>query len=96
MEKPALPTGTPVLAERVQDLDLAERVERALQATSYGALRGLEVTVQAGLVILRGGIPSYYLKQMAQTTVLSVPGVHQLRNDLEVHQSGGYLRRPCP
>jgi osmotically-inducible protein OsmY len=67
-----------------EDLCLAERVERALRATGYGPLRGIEVTVHARLVILGGRVPSYYLKQVAQTTALAVPGARQVRNDLDV------------
>ena len=66
------------------EVRLAERVERALRAAGYGPLRGIEVTAQARLVILCGRVPSYYLKQIAQTTALAVPGALQVRNDLDV------------
>jgi osmotically-inducible protein OsmY len=73
-----------LLAQGLEDLRLAERVERALRATGYGPLRGIEVTVHARLVILAGRVPSYYLKQVAQTTALSVTGAQQVHNNLEV------------
>ena len=72
------------LQQRKEDLCLAERVERALRATGCGPLRGVEVTVHARLVILGGRVPSYYLKQVAQTTALAVLGARHLRNDLDV------------
>jgi osmotically-inducible protein OsmY len=87
-----LPTGeqmnadgaaTP-LTHRVVDLDLAARVGCALRATGYAPLRGVEVTVHARLVILRGQVPSYHLFQVAQATALAVPGAQEVRNDLEV------------
>jgi osmotically-inducible protein OsmY len=74
----------PLLMPSVEDLRLAERVERALRATGYGPLRGIQVRVQARLVILGGRVPSYYLKQVAQAAALAVPGAHQVRNDVEV------------
>jgi osmotically-inducible protein OsmY len=77
-------TSSRLLEQRVEDLDLAERVERALGATGYGSLRGIAVTVHGQLVILGGQVPSYYLKQVAQAAALSVPGVDQIRNELEV------------
>ncbi len=77
-----------LLTQCVEDLDLAERVGRALRATGYGPLRDLEVTVRTGLVILEGRAPSYYLKQVAQATALTVPGVDRVRNDLEVGRPG--------
>jgi osmotically-inducible protein OsmY len=67
-----------------EDLRPDEAVERALRATGYRPLRGIRVTVEGRLVILRGRVPSYYLKQVAQTTAMAVPGVVQVRNDLEV------------
>jgi osmotically-inducible protein OsmY len=77
--------GTALLLRQSQeDLRLAQRVERALGATGCGPLRGIEVTVQARLVILVGRIPSYHLKQVAQATALAVPGARQVRNDLDV------------
>jgi osmotically-inducible protein OsmY len=77
-----------LLAQGLEDLRLAERVQRALRATGYLPLRGIDVIVQARLVILAGRVPSYYLKQVAQTTVLAVPGAEKVRNGLEVGLPG--------
>jgi osmotically-inducible protein OsmY len=77
--------GTDLLRGQSQeDVCLAERVERALRATGYGPLRDIQVAVQPRLVILGGRVPSYHLKQVAQTTALTVLGAHQVRNDLDV------------
>ena len=77
--------GTALLRQRSQeDLCLAQRVERALRATGYGPLRDIGVTVHERLVILSGRVPSYHLKQIAQTTALTVPGAHHVRNELDV------------
>jgi osmotically-inducible protein OsmY len=77
--------GTALLLQQSQeDCRLAERVERALRATGYGALRGIKVTVHARYIILGGRVPSYYLKQVAQATALAVPGARHVRNDLDV------------
>jgi osmotically-inducible protein OsmY len=73
-----------LLGQSLESLRLAERVQRALCATGHMPLRGIEVTVQARLVILAGRVPSYFLKQVAQATALAVPGAQQVRNDLEV------------
>lgn len=76
------PVGDEIGAQ--EDLHLARRVECALRATGYGALRYIEVAVQDRVAILKGRVPSYYLKQAAQTAALAVPGIHQIHNDLEV------------
>jgi len=83
-EMDALQTTTPRQAQSLEDLRLAERLERALHETGYAALRAIEVSVNARIVILVGRVPSYYLKQIAQATALAVPGAHQIRNDLDV------------
>jgi osmotically-inducible protein OsmY len=78
------PATAQFLAQHLEDLRLAERVECALRATGYTPLRAIQVAVQARLVRLAGRVPSYYLKQVAQTTALAAPGAHQVRNDLDV------------
>jgi osmotically-inducible protein OsmY len=37
-----------------------------------------------GVIFLRGWLPSFYQKQLAQEAVASVPGVTQVVNDTEV------------
>ncbi|NUQ64461.1 MAG: BON domain-containing protein [Pirellulales bacterium] len=37
-----------------------------------------------GRLVLRGRLPSYYLKQLAQTAVARLPGVEQVLNETEV------------
>jgi osmotically-inducible protein OsmY len=63
---------------------LAERVERALRATGYPALRTIDVSVRGRLVVLQGRVPSYYMKQMAQAIAMAIPAVQELRNDVDV------------
>jgi osmotically-inducible protein OsmY len=86
-EKDDLEKTSRLLAESLDDLRLAERVARALHASGYGPLRGIAVTTHRRLVTLEGRVPSYYLKQIAQSTALSVPGVDQVRNELRVGAS---------
>jgi len=71
-------------AQSLENFRLAERIECALRATGYGSLRGVTVSVSARVVILLGQVPSYYLKQLAQATVLAVPGAYQIHNGLDV------------
>jgi osmotically-inducible protein OsmY len=83
--------GQPAALEAAQlpmDHGLAERVGRVLNATGYSPLRAIEVSIHSQLVILRGRVPSYYMKQLAQAAVLDVPGVRALRNDVQVCRRG--------
>lgn len=76
---------TPALTQCSDDHLMAERVERALRATGYRVLCDVAVCVKAGTTVFLGGrVSSFYLKQIAQATALAVPGVHQVRNNLEV------------
>lgn len=75
--------GSSALAESL-DPSLTERIERALQGTGFSALRAITVNVRDQLVILSGRVHSYHVKQIAQATILRVPGTQQIRNDLEV------------
>jgi len=85
-ERDALQATAPLLTQSQEDHGLAERIERALRATGYGALRTVRVSVNAGVVLLGGRVSSYYLKQVAQATALAVAGAHQIRNGLDVVQ----------
>ena len=75
-------------SERPRDgVDLVELVSDArvaLRKTGHGWLRQIVVLIEAEVIVLRGKVPSFYLKQMAQATVMGVPGVELLRNELEV------------
>jgi osmotically-inducible protein OsmY len=63
---------------------LAVRVEQAIRATGYPALRNVEVCERQAVVVLAGPVPTYYLKQVAQAASLTVAGVGHVQNDLEV------------
>lgn len=78
-----LPAVSRTIASR-EDL-LVERVSEALDRCGYGQLRRVRVTVRpTGRVQLEGRVSSFYLKQVAQTAALSVPGVMRVNNDLQV------------
>ena len=66
------------------DIRLAESVQHCLRMSGYAPLININVFVVARLAILQGRVPSYYLKQLAQTVALSVPGIDGVRNGLEV------------
>jgi hypothetical protein len=55
-----------------------------VRATGYPSLRAIEVAACECFVILRGRVPSYYMKQIAQATAAAVPGVRELCNDMDV------------
>ena len=63
------------------NVSLIESIRSSLVPTGYLQLQNLDVLLQNGSV-LRGRISSYYLKQVAQTAVMTVKGVHHVLNNL--------------
>ena len=59
--------------------------EWGLRRSRYPALRAVSCDYQDGVLVLRGRLPSYYLKQMAQEVVgHQVQGVSRLDNQIQV------------
>jgi hypothetical protein len=65
-----------------------ELAERALRSSPYLALRNVTCDGQDGVLVLRGCLPTYYLKQVAQAVVARVDGVGQIVNEVEVVTAG--------
>ena len=78
---PALnPTSTePATEPQPAPADLAEQ---RLRSNPYLALKSLSCDCQDGVLVLRGCLPSYYLKQVAQEVVASEP---RARLEVDVH-----------
>ena len=55
-----------------------EMVERCLRSNSYLALSNISCDSLNGVVVLRGCLPTYYLKQVAQEVVFRLEGVDQM------------------
>jgi len=61
-----------------------EAVERVLRKASYLALRSVRCEVEGDALILKGSVPSYYLKQIAQTHASQENSAHRIVNEIEV------------
>lgn len=68
----------------VSDTRLADELHHAFCRTGYTPLRHIGVDHHDGQVVLQGRVPTYYLKQIAQSMAASFPGVHQVHNDIQV------------
>jgi hypothetical protein len=60
------------------------RAAEALRQSSIPALRRLKVEESDAAVVLVGSVPSYYLKQLAQETVMPVLDGRELLNRVAV------------
>jgi hypothetical protein len=67
-----------------EPISLGELAERNLRSSPYLALRNITCDSLEGIVVLRGYLPTYFLKQMAQTLVTRMDGVIKVINEIEV------------
>jgi osmotically-inducible protein OsmY len=65
-------------------LAVADHARSRLLRNPYLALRNVSCDYREGVLTLRGCLPSYHLKQVAQTAVASLDGVAQVVNEIEV------------
>ena len=71
---------------------LAEAVTASLTDSGYAALGSIECRVRDDSVVLLGSVPSYHLKQLAQTFARRVAGVGRIVNQLAVSRPSDVLR----
>lgn len=64
--------------------EIGEIAQAILRRSSYFELREVSCEFSGGILTLRGRVPSYHLKQLAQASVAEVPGVIEVHNRVEV------------
>jgi osmotically-inducible protein OsmY len=64
--------------------EIAEIAQAALRRSAYFELHNVSCDYSGGVLTLRGRVPTYYLKQIAQASVADVPGVVEVHNRVEV------------
>ena len=58
--------------------------EECLQKSPYTTVRSVSCRYEGGELVLRGRLPSFYHKQLAQEAVADVQGVARVVNETEV------------
>jgi osmotically-inducible protein OsmY len=66
---------------------LADRIDSAIHCSPYLVGHTVRIEMRPGRVVLRGVVPSYYQKQIAQEVVRMVEGVERVDNQLQVDWS---------
>jgi osmotically-inducible protein OsmY len=84
-----VPVLNPASAERVTEplnpqAATADVAERRLRSHPYLALKNISCYLFDGVLVLRGCLPTYYLKQLAQAAVASLKGVQRIDNQIQV------------
>ncbi|MHC4179738.1 MAG: BON domain-containing protein [Planctomycetota bacterium] len=64
--------------------EVREAATDRLRKTPYQALRALSCEYDRGVLFLRGQLPTFYQKQLAQEAVVGLAGVVQVVNETEV------------
>jgi osmotically-inducible protein OsmY len=73
-----------VVAQEVPFEIIGELAESRLRGNSYLALKNITCQYQDGTLVMRGRVPSYYLKQVACAAVAGLPGVRRIVNQIDV------------
>lgn len=71
-------------APPTKSLDISERAEHLLRGNAYLALKNVSCDYHDGILTLHGYLPTYYLKQIAQTSVAGLDGVSRIVNRIQV------------
>ena len=66
------------------DHQIVDAAYRALRASGYGQLLSINVYCDHGRVTLQGRLPTFYLKQVAQSVLGRVDGIRDIDNDVTV------------
>lgn len=74
----------PVSTLNPADDRLRNEVIRALHRSGYSTHWNVTVSVHSGHVCLSGHVPTWYLRQVAQTAAMSVGGVERVQSALHV------------
>lgn len=78
MNKPIDSSDTPTPS-------LNELLRISFDQLGYQQLNNIECEVEGNVLVLKGKLRSFYLKQVAQTVAIKIPGVASVRNQIEVH-----------
>ena len=63
---------------------LAERIYTVLERSAFFDGRRVKLDIVDGKVLVSGVLPSYYQKQMVYQHLAQIPGVGEIRDELEV------------
>jgi len=84
MDQPQHPWDNCAANSAAQRSGIGELAESRLRRSAYLALQYISCEFHARVLILRGRLPSYYLKQIAQALVGDIEGVERIDNQIEV------------
>ena len=84
---PTQPTSAPTTAESIVALTARQRIDRHSHFRHRADQFDLESVDD--VLIVRGIVPSFYLKQLLQSALMDIDGVRRIDNRVEVVSSCG-------
>jgi hypothetical protein len=77
--------GTEIAAiHNDRNLALNYIAKRRVESSQFSEVRRVQCEVEAGVLVLRGKVSSFYLKQLAQEAVRSIEGIQGIANHVVV------------
>jgi BON domain len=77
------------------NVGIAKTARKRLKASPHTPLRSIRCEVHEGVLVLRGQVTSYYIKQLAQETVRTLEGVGAIINVVEVTGTERFIAGNC-
>ena len=68
----------------ITTLSLEDRVRISFEQLGYPQLNAIKCIAEGDQMLLTGVLNSFYLKQVAQSVAVKIPGVRDVRNEIEV------------
>lgn len=62
-----------------------EAVRNRLHESAYPSIKRIRCQFNNGILVLRGRLPSFFMKQVAQETVAGLDGIEEIINCVEVN-----------
>jgi hypothetical protein len=63
---------------------LIEMAEGCLRSNAHVIMKNVSCDYRDGVLVLRGSLPTYYLKQLAQEVVAQLHGIKRIDNQIQV------------
>ena len=69
---------------REEHPSVVDQIRRTLSCLGYAQLNAVQCVLNGDEVLLTGELNSFYLKQVAQSVAIKIPGVRNVRNEIQV------------
>ena len=64
---------------------IEDRIRNSFSKLGYAQLNAVKCTAQGDQLLLTGELDSFYLKQVAQSVAIKIPGVRNVQNEIRVN-----------